>query len=139
MLKRIDHVGVVVENLEDAKRFLGEVLQLPLDREADLTHVLGARTAFFRCGNTDIELIEPIDATRRRERLGGDVRARVEHIAIEVDDLAGTMRALERLGVRATTDQPLELGGRLNLFTRADTSGDVMYQFLQFLNRENVH
>lgn len=134
MLKRIDHVGVVVENLEEAKRFLSEVLQLPLDRESDATAVLGVKSAFFRCGDADIELIEPVDAEARRERLGGNVKARVEHIAIEVDDVAGTLQALEGFGVRATTDEPIELGARLNVFTRPETSNDVMYQFLQYLD-----
>lgn len=135
MLKRINHVGVVVANLEDAERFLREVLHLPLDREVDARDVLGVKTAFFRCGDTEIELIEPADPEQRRERLGGDVRARVEHIAIEVDDVAATSRELEAHGVRMTADEPIQIGNRLNVFTRPETSADVMYQFLQILNR----
>lgn len=133
MLRRIDHIGVVVADLEEAKRFMSEVLQLPLDREMDATGVLGVKTAFYRCGDADIELIEPADAEERRKRLGGDVRAKVEHIAIEVDELDGTLQALQALGVRTTTDEPVEVGGRLNAFTRPETTADVMYQFLQFL------
>ena len=134
-MKRINHVGVVVANLEEAERFLREVLQLPLDRHVDATDVLGVRTAFFRCGDTEIELIEPVDPEQRRERLGGNVKARVEHIAIEVDDVAGTKQALETQGVRMTTDDPVQIGSRLNVFTRPETSDDVMYQFLQILGR----
>jgi hypothetical protein len=92
------------------------------------------KTAFFRCGDAEIELIEPVDAEHRRERLGGNIRARVEHIAIEVDDLANAIQALEGMGVRATTDEPIEVGGRLNVFTRPETSGDMMHQFLQYLD-----
>lgn len=131
MLKRIDHVGVVVADLEQAERFVRDVLQLPLVRETDATAVLGVKTAFFRCGDVDIELIEPVDPEQRRARLGGDVRARVEHIAIQVDDLTSTLRMLDGLGVRITTDAPVEVGGRLNAFTRPETTDDVMYQFLQ--------
>jgi methylmalonyl-CoA/ethylmalonyl-CoA epimerase len=132
MLKRIDHVGIVVADLGEAKRFVSEVLQLPLDRENDATGVLGVRTAFFRCGNADVELIEPVDPDERRKRLGGDVRARVEHIAFEVDELPSVLGTLQGLGVRMTTDEPVPVGDRLNAFTRPETTEDVVYQFFQF-------
>jgi methylmalonyl-CoA/ethylmalonyl-CoA epimerase len=132
MLKRIDHIGVVVDDLAEAKRFLSDVLQLPLDRESDQTAQLGVKAAFFRCGDTEIELIEPVTPEVRSQRLGDD-KARVEHIAIEVDELGPTMQALEGLGVRVTTDEPLTLGGRVTVFTRPESCDGVMYQFLQYL------
>ena len=45
-------------------------------------------------------MIEIKDSEARRASLGEHQRARIEHIAIEVDDLDATLRALEVLGVQ---------------------------------------
>jgi catechol 2,3-dioxygenase-like lactoylglutathione lyase family enzyme len=33
--RRIDHIGVIVANLDDQKRWLGDVFGLPVTREID--------------------------------------------------------------------------------------------------------
>lgn len=128
MLKRIDHIGVVVEDLAEARRFL-EALGMEFDRALRVPekHV---EAAFYRCGNCQIELIELTDDEARRKRLGEGARARIEHIAIEVADLPKTLEALQGLGVR-TDAPPMRLGSRLNVWTVAETSEGVQYQFLQ--------
>lgn len=129
MLKRIDHIGVVVDDLEEARRFLGEDLGLELDRTIEVPEK-HLHAAFYRCGECQIEVIEVHDPQARRERLGDGNRARIEHIAIEVDDLRDTLRALEGLGVRADA-APLPVGRNLNVWTVPETTDGVQYQFLQ--------
>src|ERR1043165_6844287 len=107
MTKRLDHVGVVVDDLEEAKRFLGEVLQLPLDREIDLSDTVGVLTAFYRCGDVDIDLLQPVTDDVRRQRLGEGVKARIEHIALELDDIRASMETLRRQGVQGATPKPV--------------------------------
>jgi methylmalonyl-CoA/ethylmalonyl-CoA epimerase len=127
MLKRIDHVGVIVDDLEEAKRFLAD-LGLRFDRDLVIPGRLHA--AFYACGDTQIEIIEVDDAAERAERLG-DGKARVEHIAFEVDSLSKTMEALRGLGVDTTTADPMAVGTNLNYWTKADTSDGVMYQLIE--------
>ena len=129
MLKRIDHIGVVVDDLEEARRFLGESLGLELVRTLELPEK-HLHAAFYRCGECLIEAIEVHDPDSRRERLGDGNRARIEHIAIEVDDLRTTLRALEGLGVR-TDAAPLPIGRNLNVWTLPETTDGVQYQFLE--------
>lgn len=125
-LKRLDHIGVVVDDLEEAKRFLAETLGLELDRTVEIP---GRRGAFFRCGGSEIEVLEEMEP-EARERILGGAKARIEHIAIEVDDLDRTMAALEGLGVRAGR-APIATGDRVNLWTDPDTCDGVMYQLIQ--------
>jgi methylmalonyl-CoA/ethylmalonyl-CoA epimerase len=125
-LRRIDHVGVIVDDLDDAARLLGEGFGLErtsfLDRD-DL------RLAFFRCGDVSIELIEPLEPELRRRRLGEGARARIEHIAFEVADLERALAALGALGVEPNAP-PLRSGARTMFWTDPATSDGMMFQFV---------
>jgi len=129
LLKRIDHVGVVVDDLERVSRLLTDVLGLELRRTLeDPGRALRAR--FYRCGEVDIELIELGDPQERAGRLG-DVPARIDHIAIEVEDLAGTATDLGEKGIRMSTPRPRVAAGASSYFTQPDSSGGVVLQFLE--------
>ncbi len=125
--KRIHHVGVIVDDLAEASKLLAQDFGLPIQRGVGNEKI---RAAFFQCGDASIEMIEVLDPTVRRVRLGEDQRARIEHIAIEVDDLDSTLRVLQALGVRSKAP-PRVSNGYLSAWTDPDTSDGVMYQFVQ--------
>jgi len=66
-LKRIDHVGVIVDSLERARVLLEEGFGLPAIRQVQRDDL---KAGLFRCGNAEVELIEIIDPTMREQRLG---------------------------------------------------------------------
>jgi methylmalonyl-CoA/ethylmalonyl-CoA epimerase len=113
--KRIDHVGIVVDDLASARRFAADVLGLQLDREVVIPGRLNA--AFFRCGDASVEFIEVTDP-QLRER----------HVAIEVDEAFETRDELRELGVEMTEDQPTVSGQARSFFTRPETADGVIYQ-----------
>lgn len=129
MIGRIDHIGVVVDDLEEAKRFVGDTLGFELTRELDLPD-RGIKAAFLAGGPVSLELIEVSAPEARRQRLGTDAEARLEHVAIEVDDLDAAARELRARGVRTTTDQPAVTAGVASLWTVPATSDGVVYQLL---------
>src|SRR4051794_4373170 len=98
-LKRLDHIGVIVANLDAARVLLERDFGLVSVREVERPEL---RAAFFRCGNADIELIEILDADMRKQRLGDAPDARVEHIAIEVAGIDDVLAVLGRLGITTT-------------------------------------
>lgn len=132
MLKRIDHVGVIVDSLEEACRFLG-ALGLRHDRDLNVPGRLKA--SFYTCGEIEIEVLEIIEPAERSRRLG-ESSARIEHIAIEVDSLTNALSALARLGVRMQTDAPVSLDMGLNYWTVAETCDGVIYQILEVLGSQ---
>jgi methylmalonyl-CoA/ethylmalonyl-CoA epimerase len=136
-VKEIDHIGVVVDNLEEAEAFLADVLKLEPERKLNAPD-RGFRAAFFGCGPVSIEVIEVLDPEARRLRLGAATKARIEHVALRVDDLNDEAQRLSRLGVRmrgsadprAETAEPAKVGDTLNLWTDPDTSDGVSYQLI---------
>lgn len=129
MLKRVDHVGIVVRDLVDGERWLHEAFGLQVQRRLDLPQ--GGRAVFYTCGDTLIEMIQVGDPEERRQRLGPDATARIDHIAIEVDDVGATLKRLAPLGVRTTTPEPVTRGGTTSVWTIGDTTGGVSYQFMK--------
>lgn len=127
MLKRLDHVGVIVDDLEEASRFLSG-MGMQHDRDLEIPGRLKA--SFYSCGDAKVEVIEISEPAERAQRLGSE-KARIEHIAIEVDDLATTVQALQGLGVRTQTTDPIRVGPNINFWTVAETCDGVVYQLLQ--------
>jgi methylmalonyl-CoA/ethylmalonyl-CoA epimerase len=125
--ERIDHVGVIVADLDKARVLLEQGFGFPFVREVRKTEL---KSAFFRCGDADVELIEILDPDLRSKRLGEGREANVEHIAIEVDDLDGLLTLLAALGIK-TTGAPQVSPANTTVWTVAETSGGVMYQFLE--------
>ena len=126
MINRLNHVGVVVADLQEAKRFLGEVLGLELVLERDVP-AKQRSTAYFAAGGVEIELIEDLDPDAKARTLAGKA-AVIEHISFDVDDLAGTVESLAANGVRLRDGEIVRVGTRDNAWTEPATSGGVMYQ-----------
>ena len=127
MLKRLDHVGVIVDDLQEASRFL---TGMGMQHDRDLEVPGRLKASFYSCGEALVEVIEISEPGERAKRLGSE-KARIEHIAIEVDDLTTTLQALEGLGVRTQTSDPIRIGTNLNFWTVADTCDGVVYQLIQ--------
>ena len=134
MLKRLDHIGVVVPELPSAKRFLERLgMTLELEREVADRHV---RAAFYRVGEgvegARIELIEPTSADARARRLAADGRPRIEHIALEIGaEIADVMRVVGGWGVEFVAAEPVAIDGNLNAFTQPDSSEGIQFQFVE--------
>lgn len=129
MVKRIDHIGVVVDDLAEARRWLTEAFGLPLRRSVELSKER-IRGEFYACGDVDIEVLEIGDPEARHRRLG-EGKARIEHIAFEVDNLGTALARLASFGVRTTSSEPRRTGNRLNVWTEEETSGGVSYQLFE--------
>ncbi len=129
MLNRLDHVGVVVANLDQAMRFCSEVLGLEKTREFTWPE-RHLRAAFYSLGNAQIELIEIADPEQRRQRLGEGNVARIEHIAVGTDDINAAIERLRAAGVDFQ-GPAAHFGANLLAFTQADTSGGIVYQLIQ--------
>ena len=123
--KRIDHVGIVVDDLESASAFVRDVLGFDFDRKLSIAGRLNA--IFFRCGDAGVELIEVTDPLERQNRLGSAL-AKLEHVAVEVDDVAAVQDTLRRSGVEMTSPTAAIAGPIRSFFTRPETTKGVVYQ-----------
>src|SRR4051794_30412990 len=133
---QFDHVGVLVSDFEAAKAFARDVLGLgdPVG-EFEAPEHGGLAGAFFSLGEGRLELFR-LDAPG--ERLPDGAQARIDHVAVRVDDLDAERDRLAERGVTftgpATPDpvtEPIELRGSRHLWTEASTSGGFALQLIE--------
>jgi catechol 2,3-dioxygenase-like lactoylglutathione lyase family enzyme len=125
MKGRIDHIGIVVAGLEPAAAFARDVLGLEVKLQPPPAP---NPIAFYGWEEgARVELIELLDPGERARRLG-DAEARIDHVAVEVEDVDAAAAELRGHGVRFTTDAPVAVRDIRTLWTQAETSGGVMWQ-----------
>lgn len=129
MFKRVDHIGIIVADLSEAMKTLGEGLGLELESTHDLPdkHL---KAAFFKCGDTELELIECTDDELRRKRLGEGNVARIEHVALQADDVNVALSALAGRGIDVD-GAPSQTGANLSTWTVPDTTAGIRFQVLE--------
>lgn len=105
MIKRLSHVSVAVQSLDDALVFYRDLLGLEVTATMTLPD-REIRVAFVKIGDTEIELIEPTSkdntVTRFLERRGPGLH----HICLEVDDLEAAMADLNERGAEFVDPEP---------------------------------
>ena len=112
MVKKIHHVGIVVENLARAYRFWRDALGLPLLREAEIADQ-GVRAALLAAGESEVELLEPTAPGGVQRFL--DTRGEgLHHVCFEVPDVERALRAFEAQQVELIDRVPRPgLAGRI--------------------------
>ena len=107
MVKRIRHIGVVVDEFERAiERFKGFGLSC---NEVKEIQEIGAKIAFLPVGDTMIELISHTAPSERCDAMGNVVREQegaINHICFEVDDLDQSIKDFQKNGAKVVDGCP---------------------------------
>lgn len=110
MIKKIDHIGIAVENLDESIEIFKEQLGLKLiEREEVLEQMVNV--AKFRVGNVDIELLEPTSQDSPIAKYIEKKGVGIHHIAYEVDDLDKSIKNLIDKGLRMIDIKPRKGAG----------------------------
>jgi methylmalonyl-CoA/ethylmalonyl-CoA epimerase len=105
-VKRIDHIGVAVSDLEGAFAFLTDVLGMEPDGQRVPLPEQHVDVQFAQCGDGKIELIAP---TNEESPISRRIAKRGEgllHICLEVDNIHAEFERLSKLGVRFAEPAP---------------------------------
>ena len=105
ILKKFDHIGVVVEDLPKAMDVLTHFFELEC-REVMEIKDAGIRIAFYPLGSGQMELIEfqkPIDGVDPIVTRPG---AGIQHVAFQVDDFQQALKTLTAKGLKLVKGFP---------------------------------
>ena len=105
MIARIDHIGVAVQNINDALAFFQDALGMKLER---VESEEGGRTqvAFLPVGASDVELVEPQDAESGLAKFLAKRGEGVHHICFEVDDIDAALARLKEKSAQLIDETP---------------------------------
>jgi methylmalonyl-CoA/ethylmalonyl-CoA epimerase len=131
MIKKIEHLGIAVKNINDANTIYKNLLGTPSYKteQVESENVL---TSFFKVGESKIELLEGTSAdspiTRFIEKKGEGVH----HIAFEVDDIVAEMENLKKQGFTLLSDKPKKgADNKLICFVHPKSASGVLIELCQ--------
>ncbi len=131
-IKRINHVAIVVEDIDSALGFWRDVLGLNLDHIEDVPSQT-SKVAFLPTGGSEVELVQPLDP---ESGLGKFLEKRGEgmhHLCLEVDDIEGMLTTLKEKGVRLINEEPIELPGRKMAFIHPKAANGVLIELYELI------
>jgi len=94
MIEKIDHIGIVVKDLEEGKRLFSEGLGFKMTSE-EISEEFNCKIAFFPCGEVLLELVQPIGPGPSQEFLdkcGGGIH----HICYKVPDIDNAVKKMNK-------------------------------------------
>ncbi len=130
-IKRIAHLAVVTDDLEQALRFWRDALGLELGGLHDVAHE-GVRVAFLPIGDSSLEVVLP---TREDTGVARFLHKRgpgMHHICLEVEDLEGLLAHLKAQGVQLIHEEPqTSPTGRRYAFIHPKSAGGVLVELYE--------
>ena len=130
-VKRIDHIAIVVEDIEGSKNFYEEALGLNLTH---LEHVEEQESlvAFFPTGGSEIELVQPTTDDSGVARYLSKRGPGIHHICLEVDDIQGMLDDLKARGVQLINETPTTgSGGKQIAFIHPKSTSGVLIELYE--------
>ena len=127
---KLEHVGVAVKSIAEARRLYEEALGLTFGGEEVLAEQ-GLKLVFFDAGGVKIELLEGLGddpISKFIEKRG----AGIHHLCFKVDDVEAAAASLKADGYEFVTEAPYEGGhGTRVIFMRPQSTFGVLVELLE--------
>ena len=105
MIKGIDHIGIAVKSIDEAKRFWVDTLGLKLSHVEEVPEQK-VRVAVLTAGGTTIELLEPTSPDSPIQRFIEKRGEGLHHVTLQTDALAEQLKQLKKAGVNLIDEKP---------------------------------
>jgi methylmalonyl-CoA/ethylmalonyl-CoA epimerase len=105
MFGRIDHVGVAVEDLDEAVELYTTRLGMTLQHR-ETVEEQGVEAVLVGVGSSHVELLRPLGPDTALGRFLERNGPGMHHIAYGTDDVVGALDALRKAGLRLIDERP---------------------------------
>lgn len=135
MITHIEHIGIAVKSLEEAIPYYEKVLGLKcynIEEVADQK----VKTAFFKVGQTKIELLESTDPEGTIAKFIEKKGEGVHHIAFATDNIEAELAHAKEAGVRLIDETPRMGAEGLTIgFLHPKSTQGVLTEFCEDKNK----
>ena len=131
-IKKINHVAIVVEDIESALSFWRDKLGLTLDHIEEVPSQ-ASKVAFLPVGEGEVELDEPTDPESGLAKYLEKRGEGMHHLCIEVEDITAMLSKLRDMDVRLINEEPVELPGRKMAFIHPKSSNGVLIELYEIV------
>jgi len=130
-MTRINHIAILVEDIEKALPFWQDALGLEL-AEIEEVEAEKARVAFFPTGESQIELVQPTDPETGLGRYLSKHGGGMHHLCLEVADIEASLARLKAHGIELINETPRQRdSGTRYAFIHPQSTGGVLVELYQ--------
>ncbi|HSS77383.1 MAG TPA: methylmalonyl-CoA epimerase [Thermoanaerobaculia bacterium] len=136
MIERIGHVGIAVRSIAEA-RGLYETLGLVVEAIEDVPHE-GVRVALLACGESHIELLEPLSDDSPIAKFLDKRGPGIHHLCLASDDVRADDVRLREGGYQVLRPEPTRgAGGCWVQFVHPKSAGGVLLELSEDPHQED--
>ena len=133
---RINHIAIVVDDIEAALKFWRDSLGLELNHVEDVPDQESI-VAFLQVGKSEIELVKPTSDESGVARFLQKRGPGIHHICLEVDDIKASLEILHSKDVRLINETPLiGTGGKKIAFIHPESTHGVLVELYELTQEE---
>lgn len=131
LVRKVDHVGIAVSNLDEAIKLYKDVLGLEL-HGVEVVEEQKVKVAFLPVGDTEVELLE---STSPEGPIARYIEAKgqgIQHIAFQVDDIEAALEEMKSKGMRLIDEKPrYGAGGAKIAFLHPKSTNGVLIELCE--------
>jgi len=131
VIKSINHVAVVVDDMEKSLAFWRDALGIELHELRDVP-AEKSQVAFLPVGESEIELVRPTSDDSGIARFLARRGPGMHHLCVEVDDIQAMLARLKVQGVRLINETPVTAtDGKKYAFVHPESTNGVLVELYQ--------
>jgi methylmalonyl-CoA/ethylmalonyl-CoA epimerase len=130
-MKKIEHIGIAVSNLENASLLYEKLFGAPAYKEKEVASE-GVKVAFFSSGSNKIELLEATNSESPIAKFIAQKGEGIHHIAFDVEDILVEMERLKSEGFIILNEIPKRgADNKLVAFLHPKSTNGVLIELCQ--------
>jgi methylmalonyl-CoA/ethylmalonyl-CoA epimerase len=130
-IKRIDHIAIVVEDIDTSLGFWRDALGLELEHLEEVPEQASI-VAFLPSGESEVELVEPTTDDSGIARYLKKRGPGIHHICFEVEGIEAVLEDLKTKGVRLINEIPTTgAGGKRIAFIHPESTNGVLVELYE--------
>jgi methylmalonyl-CoA/ethylmalonyl-CoA epimerase len=135
-IKRIDHVAIVVDDIEQALSFWRDGLGLDVSHVEDVPGQQSV-VAFLPTDAGDVELVKPTEEDSGIARFLEKRGPGIHHICFQVEDLQTSLDTLKSKGMRLVNSEPvIGTAGKRIAFIHPESTQGVLVELYEMTQQE---
>jgi methylmalonyl-CoA/ethylmalonyl-CoA epimerase len=131
VIKAINHVAVVVDDMEKSLAFWRDALGITLHELRDVP-AEKSQVAFLPLAGAEVELVMPTSDDSGIAKYLDKRGPGMHHLCLEIDDIEGMMSVLREKNIRLINEQPrIAADGKKYAFIHPESTGGVLVELYQ--------
>jgi methylmalonyl-CoA/ethylmalonyl-CoA epimerase len=131
VIKAINHIAVVVDDMEKSLSFWRDALGIPLHELRDVP-AEKSQVAFLPLAGAEVELVMPTTDDSGIAKYLAKRGQGMHHLCLEVDDIEGMLAQLKTKNIRLINEEPrTSADGKKYAFIHPESTGGVLVELYQ--------